>query len=183
MRAIPAGLAMKLIQRNDDEAEELGFRLRHSSIKDMRRRRSVFGLFLAGCRLHECGCPLSDWNSQACSGTAKSAAGFGRGYRFGHGLFADRNARLRAGDRELCGHPGASSNGFAQPRQATTPDTIWLLPLKSDSMQWWLPNTRSTNGSDIGLSAYCAWWPVLPRLRRCLCLPRKHAARCETCCS
>lgn len=47
MRAIPAGLAMKLIQRNDDEAEELGFRLRHSSIKDMRRRRSVFGLFLA----------------------------------------------------------------------------------------------------------------------------------------
>jgi len=38
---------MQLIQRDEARANELGFRLRRSSRKDMRRRRGVFGLFLA----------------------------------------------------------------------------------------------------------------------------------------
>lgn len=37
---------MKLIQRSEDQARELGLRLRHSSRADMRRRRGIFGLFL-----------------------------------------------------------------------------------------------------------------------------------------
>jgi Vitamin K epoxide reductase family len=39
---------MELIEQDEDKAEARGSRLRHSSRKEMRRRRGVFALFLAG---------------------------------------------------------------------------------------------------------------------------------------
>jgi len=47
VRGRPRDQAMELIQKNRQKSEALGSTLRHESRKSIRRRRGVFGLFLA----------------------------------------------------------------------------------------------------------------------------------------